>query len=244
MKQARHEAFDRIPADLRSLLDEYVETLTELDETDKNGKIIGTRRHLVSGIFDRVTKLKANTSMELMLKNDCANNINLLKELQKPQFIIIRMPDSRFSTEAEKDVISCYWFSKIWLTLQLRDDLIKDRAKRTKVNIIWDELSQIPFTQGLLKEKISQIAKFDGKNIISAHYLSQIGTIKTELTGANTSYLLMQGCDEANFNELAGKLEPYTSDSLVNLPQYNALCCIKEETGYSTFVVKTPPPVK
>lgn len=51
--------------------------------------------------------------MELMLKKDCSNNINLINEMQKSQLICIKMPEIMFSTEQEKDIYATYWLTKI-----------------------------------------------------------------------------------------------------------------------------------
>jgi hypothetical protein len=205
---------------------------------------VGTRLNAVAGILDRVARLKRNTAMEIMLKKGCEGNINLLDELQKPQLIVIRMPDSRFATETEKDFMCTYWLSKLWLTLQLRDTLIKDRSKRTKVNILWDELYQIPYTQGLLRDKLSQIAKFDAKNFISCHYLEQIGIIRDELKSANSSYMLLQGCDLDNYRELKKELYPFTEDDLLNLKRFQSLNLLKYENGWAKFITQLPKPIK
>lgn len=239
----RHKYINSINPKLVKMLDEYINTLLELDQHNKNGEVSGTKINSVVGILDRANKLKRNTAMEIMLKTSCKNNINLLDEIQKPQLIIIRMPDNTFSTETEKDFMCTYWFSKIWLTLQLRSSLIKDRGKRVKVNLFWDELWQVKRTQALLKEKLSQIAKFDAKNIISCHYLEQIKIIRNELKAANTSYMLLAGTNKDNYNELKDELHPYELEDLMNLKRHESLNLIKTVDGYAKFITKLPKPI-
>ena len=53
-----------------------------------------------------------------MLKKDCTNNINLIDEMQQGKLICIRMKDTMFSTQAEKDIYVCYWIVKVWASLQ------------------------------------------------------------------------------------------------------------------------------
>lgn len=84
----RKECIDTIPENQSENLEEYVEYLRELDEWSKGTKdnpsqIIGTHSSYITGIIDRVQKLKSNTYMELMLKKDCGENINLLEEMEK-----------------------------------------------------------------------------------------------------------------------------------------------------------------
>lgn len=235
---------NKIPTELEQYLDEYIETLDEINQYGKNKEeIIGTKLTPIVGILDRFNRLKKNTAMEIMLKKDCKNNVNLLKEIQKPQIISIKMPERRYKTSQEKDFLTTYWISKLWQSLQIRDDLIKDRNKRIKVNLILDELYQVPQAQQLLTEKLSQLAKFDCKTIISCHYLGQIPIIRNELKAANTSYMIISGSDKANYNELKDELQPYELEDVLNLKRYHSLNLIKYEEGYARFITKLPRPI-
>lgn len=240
---ARLNFINKIPTELEQYLDEYVETLDEINQYGKDKEVIGTKLTPIVGILDRFNRLKKNTAMEIMLKKDCRNNVNLLDEIQKPQIISIKMPERRYKTSQEKDFLTTYWISKLWQSLQIRDDLIKDRNKRIKVNLILDELYQVPQAQQLLTEKLSQLAKFDCKTIISCHYLGQIPIIRNELKAANTSYMIISGSDKANYNELKDELQPYELEDVLNLKRYHSLNLIKYEEGYARFITKLPRPI-
>jgi rRNA processing protein Gar1 len=239
----RKKYIDIIPEDQRNNLQEYIDSIKELDEVDKKtGEVTGTKLQSAAGIFDRLNKLKQNPYMELMLKKDCSNNINLVEEIQKSQLICLRMPEIMFSTETEKDIYCTYWMTKIWLALQIRKwEITKD--KHIKVNIIVDELYQVPHCQDFTRSKLSQMAKFSGKMIISCHYLGQIGIIRDELKAANSSYMLISGCDKDNFKELKDELSPYTVEDLMNLKRYHSLNYMKYEKGYAKFISKLPKPI-
>lgn len=248
----RAEFIEGVPAIQQDNLAEYIMALEELNEieaiTDKTTKqkeerVVGTKFSYISGILDRLQKLKANTFMELMLKRGTENNVNLVDEIQKPQLICIKMPESMFATDTERDVYCTYWMTKLWLSLQLRADLIRDKDKRTKVNLVIDELYQVRHTEEFLTEKLSRLAKFRLKPIISCHYLNQINIIRDELRSANASYMLISGCDKANYNELKDELYPYQVEDLLNLPRYHSLNLIKNKNGYARFITKLPRPV-
>ena len=240
----RMDFISKIPKELLTYFKEYIDTLNEINDYSKDKEeVIGTRLTPIVGILDRFNRLKKNTAMEIMLKKDCKNNINLLKEIQKPQIISIKMPERRYKTSQEKDFLTTYWISKLWQSLQIRDDLIKDRSKRIKVNLVLDELYQVPQAQTLLTEKLSQMAKFDCKIILSCHYLGQIPIIRNELKAANSSYMLISGVDKDNFKELKEELSPYELEDLLNLKRYNSLNLIKYEDGYSKFITQLPKPI-
>lgn len=245
----RHKYINSIPKDQEENLEEYVLSLQELDEYSKATKdnpaaIVGTKISNVQGILNRVNKLKQNAYMELMLKADCKNNIDLVEEIQKNQLICIKIPESAFSTETEKDIYCTYWISKIWLALQIRKWEIKDRSKHTKVNIFVDELSQVDNCTEFIRSKLSQMAKFSAKMIISCHFLKQIPIIRNELKAANTSYMMISGCNIENYKEMKTELYPYTEEDLLNLKRYHSLNYIKTKEGYSSFITALPRPIK
>lgn len=245
---ARLNLIKHIPEEQFENLSEYIVTLQEIDEWSRGTKdcpaeIVGTKISYTQGILSRINKLKKNVYVEQMLKKDCTDNINLIEEMQKCQLICIKMPETMFSTETEKDIYCTYWLTKIWSSLQFRKYLIPEN-NRVKVNIIFDELSQIENCEEFLRSKLSQIAKFGAKPIISCHYLDQIRPIRNELKAANTSYMMLSGCDKANFNEMKEELYPYILEDLLNLKRYHSLNLIKYENGWAKFISRLPGPIK
>lgn len=243
--ETRHRFIDAVPANQHDNLREYMQNLLELDEVNsRTGEPTGeTKTNLIVGIIDRLNTLKRNTYMELMLKKGTEHNIDLSEEMQKNQLICIKMPQSMFTTDDEKDIYTTYWMTKIWLALQIRADKVRDKKKRTKVNLVIDELYQVPNTEMFLTSKLSQIAKFYMKPIVSCHYINQLKHMREELRSANTSYMLIAGCDKKNYDELKDELYPYTVEDLLNLKRYHSLNRIKCKDGYANFITKLPPKV-
>ena len=240
--EIRERYISMIPTNQEANMTKYVRYLNELNEV-KNGAVIGTKLNAVQGILNRVNKLEQNTYMEKMLQKDCSNNINLIDEMQKGKLILIKMPERMFATVEEKDVYATYWLTKIWGALQRRGDDIQEKDA-VKVNIYFDELYQVENCQEFLKSKLSQIAKFWAKPIISCHYLGQIGGIRNELKSANASYTLISGSDKDNYKELKSELYPYTEEDLLNLKRWHAIHLIKCNDGYGKFITALPKPIK
>jgi hypothetical protein len=239
--KVRAEFLAKVPRRQYENLEEAMDSLRELDDRDKKtGVVEGTKHNLIDGIIDRLNILKRNPYMELMLKKDTSRNVNLAEEMQKAQLITIKMPQSMFTTDGEKDVCTTYWMTKIWLALQVRADKIRDKAKRTKVNLVVDELYQVENTERFLTAKLSQIAKFIMKPIVSCHYINQLRFMRDELRSANTSYMLIAGCDKQNFEELKSELYPFTAKDLSSLPRYHSMNYIKNADGYTRFITKLP----
>lgn len=238
----RREFINKIPSSQKENMKEYIEYLLELNHIEK-GVIVGTKIHLITGAVDRLQKLKVNAYLELMLKKGTKGNINLVKEMQKNQLIVIKMPQRMFLTDNEKDVYVTYWLTKLWLALQIREEQVGNRNKLIKVNMIIDELYQVNNAEKFLTKKLSQLPKFNLKPIISCHYLNQIRFIREELRSANASYMLIAGCDKKNFSELQSELYPYTENDLLSLPRYHSLNLIKCNDGYGKFITHLPKPL-
>jgi hypothetical protein len=240
--QSHHERYEflrQVPKTQYELMEEYMASLTELDEK-KDGIIIGTKLNLIAGIIDRLSVLKRNTQMEMMLKRDIDNNVDLVAEMQKNQVICIRMPESKFPTQGERDIATTYWITKIWLALQIRADKFRDKKDRRKVNIVIDEIYQVENTEKFMTSKLSQIAKFIAKPIISCHYILQLNYMRKELRSANTSYMLIAGCDKDNHKELKDELYPFTAEDLASMKPYHAMNYVKSREGYARFITKLP----
>lgn len=224
-------------------VDEYIYTLEELNNI-KNGECIGTNSSLIVGILDRITTLKSNVYVELMLKQSAENNINLLDEIQKSQLISIKIPEHLFTTQQQKDSYCCYWMSKILLSLKLRNTFIPNPSDRKQACIFIDELYQCKNLEEEIKKIISQLPKMTCKLILSCHYIGQLSILREELRSVNASYTLISGSDRRNFEELKSELYPYTEKDLLRLKRYNALHLIKCNKGYQTCTTILPSPLK
>jgi hypothetical protein len=235
----RHDYLRKVPSGQHEFMSEYMESLRELDDV-KDGEIVGTRLQLIVGIIDRLSVLKRNTQMELMLKQSMDHNVDLVEEMQRNQVICIRMPESKFPTQGERDICTTYWITKIWLALQIRADKIRDKGERRKVNLVIDEIYQVENTEKFMTSKLSQIAKFICKPIISCHYINQLAHMRRELRSANTSYMLIAGCDKDNYRELKDELYPFTAEDLANMKPYHSMNYVKCREGYARFITKLP----
>lgn len=246
----RHKYIDSIPGELKELMSEYIEELLEIDEWSKATKdnpaeIIGTKQGHISAILSRVHRLKENTYIEMMLKKSTDNNINLLNEMQKGKLICIRMYDSMFATQQQKDIYVCYWMTKVWGSLQKRFcDIPEDELKQ--VVILIDELYQTKNCEKYLTMILSQMPKYRTKLMLSCHHLAQIPTIQEELRSAMCSYTFIAGSNKKNFQAMKEEFEDkgYNLEDLLHLKRYTALNLLAYEDGYWAGITHLPPPIK
>lgn len=246
----RHKYIDNIPNELKDTMSEYVEELLEIDEWSKATKdnpaeVIGTRQGHISAILSRIHRLKQNSYIEMMLKRSTDNNVNLIEEMQQGKLICIKMYDSMFATQQQKDIYVCYWITKIWGALQKRFcDIDQDELVQTAILI--DELYQTKNCEKYLTMILSQMPKYRSKLVLSCHHLGQIPTIQEELKSAMCSYVFIAGSNKKNFIAIKEEFEDkgYSLEDLLHLKRYHALNLLAYEEGYWAGITKLPLPIK
>ncbi|APQ72698.1 hypothetical protein RSJ22_11940 [Clostridium botulinum] len=242
---------DKLSEDGKNYFYDMIATLKELDEIkeekDKKTKevisreIVGTKESKIDGILDRVNLIQENIYLKYMFNMSCSNNIDFVKAMDKGKVILIKMPEDSFNNQMVKNVLVTFFTSKIVLATKLRGSL---HEKPSRCNVFYDELYQAPTAENVICSVLSQLRKFGTKIIISAHYMNQlIPQLKNEIKASGASYMLLQGADKKNFEELKEEMKPYELEDLLNLKQFHSLNLIKYEKGYAKFITKLPKPL-
>jgi len=227
-----------IPKELKQLLEDDIQNLEELDEYDKKGEtIIGTKDSKIEFIMDRVGLLKEDIKLKSMFNKSSETNIDFVKAMNEGKIILIKIPEHRYPTKFHKNILTTFYVSKVWSSSQLRGSMFEDPLRS---HIIIDEVFQAATAERMLVDILPQARKFQDKFVFSAHYLSQIETIREALKASGASYMLLQGTDKKNYDEMKADLLPYTYDDLRNLKQWCSLNMIKTKEGYAKFITHLP----
>ncbi|CUP75112.1 hypothetical protein [Clostridium baratii] len=236
--------------ELYDLLDEEVETLEELNEWSKVSaqdskkgiisEVIGTRESKIEHILDRTRVLRSDAKLKYMYKKDTKNNVDFVKAMEEGKIIIIKMPQSKFPSKHVKNILVTYFMSKIWLACATRGAL-HDKPK--PCNVIIDELFQAPTVMTDLREIIPQTRKFGCKLVFATHNTKQLAEIHETLESSGTSYMLLTGALEDDFNHFKSKLEGFEYEDLRDMEQFSSLNLIYYSGGYSSFITKLPKPI-
>lgn len=232
-------------------LDEEVETLLELNEMSKVTKkeadagvvaeIIGTKESKIEHILDRTRTLRRDTKLKYMYRKDTKNNIDLAKAMDEGKVVLFKMPQAKFPSKRIKNIMVTYLMSKIWLALEQRG-AIDDKPRRC--NIIVDEIHQAPTVFEDLKDIITQTRKFGGKLVFALHNTGQLEQIEDALESAGTSYMLLNGCLESDFNHFKSKLTEFEYEDLRDMQEFHSMNLVSYSDGYASFITKLPAPVK
>ena len=242
----RQEYINGLSDELKIFLTDDILTLQELDEYSKVTKdnpvaeIVGTKENKIEYILDRVSMLREDFKLKYMYNKSIKDNINLIECMEQGKVTLIQMKESDFPTKMIKNILITYWISKIWLTSQLRGS-VHDKPLRT--NVIIDEIFQAPTCMNTLEYILPQSRKFGCKFILSTQYIKQLENIFDTLEASGSSYMLLKGCMEDDFNHFKSKFEGYEYEDLRDMAQYSSLNLVYYSDGYAKFITKLPKPI-
>lgn len=240
----------KLDKDLLPFLEDKIKILGELDEYSKPTKdkptpeVIGNKDTKIEGILDRISLLKEDVALEYMFNKGSKSNIDFAKELEAGKVILIKLRQDEWSSRA-KDVITTFFISKIWLATEIRG---KWNTKPRRCHIAIDEVFQCPTAMGMLSKKniLPQTRKFGCKFIFTVQGLQQLKQLLTSLIDAGSTFMLLKGVKEEDFNLLKGKIEGFEYDDIRDMaktykhPSFNL---VYYSQGYSSFITKLPAPV-
>ena len=238
--EKRHEYINRLSPELSKLLEKRINKLKELDDTDKNGKVKGTKESKIEGILDRTALLEMSSHTEVALNKTCDNNINFVDAIRDNKVILIEIPEQEFPSQMLRNIMATFYLSKVWLAKILLDK--EDYQPTTE--LLFDEFYKCPNAQLLFEIIFAEARKYRLISTVAIHALGQLSSkCRMTLKAGGASYLLLSGADIQAYRDLHVQFEKFGYDEQVfqNLETYSALCLIKnEDENYSAFVAKFP----
>lgn len=244
--RARERYISEIPAEMSMLLSDEVKTLDELNEYSKQTKdflvsiIIGTYSSKIEHILDRISMLREDFKIKFMYNKSLDDNINLTECMDQGKIVLIKMKEGDFPTKMQKNILVTYWISKIWLATQIRG---MKHDKPLRANILIDEVFQAPTSMKTLEYILPQSRKFGTKFIFSTQYMKQLDTIFETLEASGSSFMMLTGSTEDDFNHFKNKIESFEFEDLRDMEKFSSLNLIKYSGGYASFITKLPKPV-
>lgn len=238
----RHYCIDNMNGELQELLKDEITTVLELDEwsketKDKPSEICGNRDSKIEYILDRVSMLREDFKLKYMYNKKLNNNINLVDCMNQGKVILIKMREDEFPTKMSKNIMVTYWVSKIWLACQIRGSI---QNQPLRCNVLIDEVFQAPTCMNNLSYILPQSRKFGLKFIFTSQYAQQLDSIFDTLEASGSSFMLLTGSTEKDFNYFKNKFENFEYEDLRDMEQFSAMCLIKYSKGYASFISKLP----
>ncbi len=230
----RHEFIDNVPEEYKIYLQSKINTLIELDETDKKaGEIVGTKYTKIEHILDRVNVLRETFEMMIMYNKPVTNNLDFAKAMDEGKVILIKMRADDFRSEHVKNVLVTFFISKIWLACNIRNS---DNDLK-KCHVLLDEIFQAPTAFKPLRLILKQCRKFRLRLVFTAQMLGDLGELSDGLKSAGASYVLMQKSDKENFKYLEREFAQhgFTIEDLLNLQRYHSLNLICYSDKYAAY---------
>lgn len=216
--------------------DDILFDLEELHERDKEGKIVGTREYLISGILNRIIILQKNPYLKAMLNADINMEEDLTKYIEEGKSIFIMIPQSKFPNQTVRDILTTFFISRIWLTVQMRENNKDARL----CNVIFDEVHQVPTTARFLSNHITEFRRHRLGLMLSCHYLKQMKELLIALKSSGASYVLIAGTEKENLESLKEEITPFTIQDGLDLKPHTSINVVNYGNRYAKFITSLP----
>ncbi|MDF2701022.1 MAG: hypothetical protein K0Q49_2586 [Haloplasmataceae bacterium] len=210
--------------------------LDELHERDKTGKIIGTRESFIVGILNRITLLQKNPYLKAMLKADIDESQDFTNYINEGKSVFIEIPQYLFPNMMIRDILTTFFISRIWLTVQMR----KNNKDARLCNVIFDEVHQVPTTARFLSNHVTEFRRHRLGLMLTCHYLKQLKDLLGSLKSSGVSYILIAGTEKENLEMLKEELKPFTVEEGLALKPHTSLNIINYGNQYAKFIAKLP----
>lgn len=216
--------------------DEVFLDLEELDKKEKS-KVIGTRDDLIIGILNRIAMLQKNRTIKEMLSASIDVDQDFTNYINQGKQVFIMIPQNKIPSQQIRDVISTYFVTRLWLTVQLRESNKQARL----CNLIFDEVRIVPTTTKFISNHITEFRRHRLGTIFTCHYLKQFGALLEALKSAGSSYMLLAGTEKENIEALKQEILPFSIEEVLKLKEHTSLNVVKANSSeYAKFVTRQP----
>lgn len=210
--------------------------LNELHQRDSDGKIVGTRENLIVGILNRITLLQKNPYLKAMLRADIDEDQDFTQYIEEGKSVFIMIPQYLFPNAMVRDILTTFFISRIWLTVQMRENNKDARL----CNVIFDEVHQVPTTARFLSNHVTEFRRHRLGLILSCHFLKQLKDLLTALKSSGASYVLIAGTEKENLEALKEELSPFTVEEGLSLKSHTSLNIVNYGNQYARFITDLP----
>lgn len=237
--QKRNEALRY--ARYSNLFDEDDDILFDLEELHKRsekasdkGKIVGTREDLIVGVTNRINILKQNPRIKAMLKKEYDENDDMDKYIQSGKSIFVKIPQNKFPDDDTRDMLAVFYFSRLWLTVQIRDE-----NKDSKLcHVVLDEIKALPTLASFMEKHLTEFRRHRIALTITAHGLAQFGKLLKQLKDSGANFIILSPTEKNNIELLKEEILPFTIEEALDLKPFHGLCVINYGNRYAKFIGK------
>lgn len=162
--------------------------------------------------------------------------MKICKYIEEGKSIFILIPQTKFPNPIIRDILTTFFISRLWLTVQLRTNNKDARL----CNVIFDEVHQVPTTARFLSNHITEFRRHRLGLMLSCHFLKQLKDLLTALKSSGASYILIAGTEKENLEALKQELEPFSVEEGLKLKPYTSLNIVNYGNQYAKFITKLP----
>ena len=206
-----------------------IRNLRYLTVEDKNGNL-SNRDADIKGILNRFAGIQ---SLDLRLielfSNPIDVTIDFRKHIENKDVVFIRIPQTMFPEEQVRDIITSFFCTKLWLTVQVMNN-------QTPTHLILDEIKMVPITSYFLSNYITQFRRYRLSTMFAAHNLDQFKHALTDINSSGANLFILQGVKRDAIKIIESDLQSFSWSDIQQLKPFHALCVTTYNNEQYEFV--------
>lgn len=216
---------------LSSIEKKYLkEELTLLNSFYANGS------SSISKIDEIISIFKQDPLLSSMYNTDSSSNIDFINCIEQGKVVILKEGKDVSLSKLQTNVIVAFFMGKIWLSSKLRAMNSLNAVK--KCTVVLDELTCNSSCLKALKRMIPTSRVLGVKFVLSAINPGDISPIRKKLEDCNAIFNILTGSTPQTFKDFQDIITDVSLDDFTNMPNYHALCLLKNGDDYSTKIIK------
>lgn len=212
---------------------EHVDIKNLLYLTKENNGEANTRTNDIKGIMNRFAGIQ---SLDLRLidffSSPVESSIDFNRYIDENKIVFIQIPQTEFTDDTVRDVLTTFFCTKLWLTCQTRKG---EQLKLT--HLLLDEVKMIPNTSDFLAKYITQFRRHRLSTLFACHNLNQFEHALSSINSSGLNLLILNGVKREAIKSIEDDLVHFSWDDIKELKPRHALITTTYNNEKFEFVV-------
>lgn len=208
-----------------------IKNLRYLTKSDRGEN--STRMGDIKGIMNRFAGIQ---SLDLRLidffSNDVDTSIDFNKYIDENKLVFIQIPQTEFTDDTVRDILTTFFCTKLWLTCQTRKG---SQLKLT--HLLLDEVKMIQNTSDFLAKYITQFRRHRLSTLFACHNLNQFQHALSSINSSGLNLFILNGVKREAVKAIEDDLVNFSWDEIKELKPRHALVTTTYDNEKFEFVI-------
>ena len=209
-----------------------IKNMEYLTKDDKG--ILTTKTADIKGVLNRFAGIQSvDLRLLELFSNPVNEELNFNKHIDENKIVFIQIPQTEFTDDTTRDILTTFFATKLWMTCQTR------RGKDLKLtHLLLDEVRMIPNTSHFLSRYITEFRRHRLSTLFACHNLNQFQSALSSINSSGSNLFIMSGVKREAIRCIEDDLINFDWDEIKDLKKRHALVTTNYDAGKYEFIIK------